>query len=324
MGPSGDSGIIGDVGEKGKTGPRGLDGYKPLLVQDYSKCYWLPSNNVDYRYLPKNKGTGNIIQKFKVLGNRYECMEHCSRNNKCKLITFDINDDDDYTCKLHNSHSFVADGDSSDQIRYILVQSGSPNLSVSKDKCQEYSMQNNKNYNGNYNSASYPTGCFIINNNVYYNNTSTNVNCGVSNSKCIHKDTGTDKYSINNDKLPDMSVLKNQCEDYAKKRGIAYNGNYNNTYQPSGCIEYNGKIYYNNKITNELCGIPKKNKDALQAAKDAGIKGNELKKLEDAAKQDEKIDGAKKALDDAKKNNASKEAIKRLENDLENEKKTNL
>ena len=54
--------IIGDVGER-KTGPRGLDInlylYKIILnAIGYQ-------NNVDYRYLPKNKGTDNIIQNLK-------------------------------------------------------------------------------------------------------------------------------------------------------------------------------------------------------------------------------------------------------------------
>jgi hypothetical protein len=106
-GVSGDVGDSGIIGEKGSTGPRGLQGYKPALVQDYNKCYWLPTNNVEYKFVPGHHISQVAYKNINLGKNRHECMEFCTRDIKCKAVTMYINKKKNTgICRLHKSHSY--------------------------------------------------------------------------------------------------------------------------------------------------------------------------------------------------------------------------
>jgi hypothetical protein len=120
VGPPGNIGDTGETGKEGEEGSKGLIGYQPALVQDYEKCYWMPTNKVDYKRFPGHHSNGTFYKEYDVMGNRHECMEHCTRDYKCAGITFkndiDLNcssstkdgvttgDKCDIACKLYETH----------------------------------------------------------------------------------------------------------------------------------------------------------------------------------------------------------------------------
>ena len=67
VGPPGNVGDTGETGEEGGEGSKGLIGYQPALVQDYEKCYWMPTNNVDYLILPPTISSSPPSQKAESL-----------------------------------------------------------------------------------------------------------------------------------------------------------------------------------------------------------------------------------------------------------------
>jgi len=140
--------------------------------------------------------------------------------------------------------------------KYKEVNSGKPNLSVSKEECMQYAIINNKNFSNISNKAN-PFGCFInkLNNpsNIWYNSKTTSTMACDSNKSCIQKNT--------------KNVSEEQCKAYAIKN------NFHDSYDvveypneaPKGCIIRDKVgVRYNKATCLSKCKCGETNWDCIQ------------------------------------------------------------
>ena len=131
----------------------------------------------------------------------------------------------------------------------VEVSSGSPDLSVSLEECQEYATSlDGISFGDTFDNPNWPRGCiYVSSTEIKFNtNTASFVECGGGqyNAICIQKSPTLDAY-----------VSESECEQYAVNTdGVNWGGQTDLTSRPFGCYLRLGDTYYNkNSLSTTPC-----------------------------------------------------------------------